>query len=77
MKEMYSLEKAETLANDINNINLLVSSGSISSEELLTPLMNEMQNKIEELQTILSFMRLSPLKDQETSVHQLAKINSH
>lgn len=77
MKEMYTLDTAETLANDINNINLLLSSGSLTNKDVIEPLANEMQDKIEQLQTVLSFIRLAPFKDQETAVHQLAKINSH
>lgn len=59
MKE-YTLSDAESLADDISNINLLVCSGSIDNGKLVQSITNEMQSKIEELQSVLNWLLKSP-----------------
>ncbi|HBV76003.1 MULTISPECIES: hypothetical protein [Vibrio] len=61
----YSLENAESLADDISNIGLLVNSGSVKNAQLFEALTSELLDKVEELQTVLTYIRVSPMFDQE------------
>lgn len=56
----YTLDDVESLANDISNINVFVMSGSVSNREVIFPVMDELQSKIEQLQSAISYVRLAP-----------------
>ncbi|OED64034.1 hypothetical protein A165_12655 [Vibrio tasmaniensis ZS-17] len=55
--EKLTLDHARGLVGEISNINLFLSSGSIQDEDIISPLFDEVQTRLEELESVIVFLK--------------------
>ncbi|CCO40104.1 hypothetical protein [Vibrio nigripulchritudo] len=54
--ELFSLSKAESLIVDVSNINSLLISGALDSDDLVTSLHEQMQDKLDTLKCLVVYL---------------------